>query len=246
MRKVVIVTGGTSGIGFAAARKFLEEHAVVGVASLDPQDIVDAAMLVLKKEGDADYHDLDVTDEKSCAKLVNDVINKYGRVDVLINAAGVRGQVGPPLKTDFADFEHTMQVNLSGTVRMSTITAGRMKEQGSGTIINISSISGTMVTAEDYGYHCSKSAVDMATKVLAREVSPFGVRCLAVAPGGVKTGMNSSDWEKQGAGLHIKERLIGAREAAEAIWLMTTDEASAINGSVLMMDDGCTAFKGIY
>lgn len=64
MRKVVIVTGGTSGIGFAAARKFLEEHAVVVVASLDPQDIVDAAMLVLKKEGDADYHDLDVTDER--------------------------------------------------------------------------------------------------------------------------------------------------------------------------------------
>ena len=203
-------------------------------------------MSELKTIGEAEYHYLDVADEKSCIHLVNNVINRYKRVDVLVNAAGVRGKPSLPLDTDFRDFKRTMEINLMGTVRMATIVAGHMKEQGSGTIINISSISGTMVTAEDYGYHCSKSAVDMATKVLAREVSPFGVRCLAVAPGGVKTGMNSSDWEKQGAGLHIKERLIGAREAAEAIWLMTTDEASAINGSVLMMDDGCTAFKGIY
>lgn len=246
MKKVVIVTGGTSGIGLAVAKKFLKSNLIVVVASLDSQEMVDTAMSELKIAGDVDYHYLNVADEKSCTQLVNNVINKYGRIDVLINAAGIRGKVDPPLSTDFTDFEKTMQVNLFGTVRMATIAAGYMKAQRSGTIINISSISGTMVTADDYGYHCSKCAVDMATKVLAREISPFGVRCIAIAPGGVKAGMNSSEWERKGCRLHIKERLIWAQEAADAIYLMATDEASAINGSVLMMDDGYTAFKGIY
>lgn len=246
MKKIVIVTGGTSGIGFATSKKFLKSNSIVIAASIDSPETVDTAMSELKKAGDADYHYLNVAEEKSCIQLVNDVINKYGRVDVLINAAGVRGMVNPPLKTVFKDFEETMQINLFGTVRMATITAGYMKEQKSGTIINISSISGSMVTADDYGYHCSKCAVDMATKVLAREVSPFGVRCMAIAPGGVKAGMNSSEWEKKGAALHTKERLIRAQETADAIYLMTTEEASAINGTVLMADDGYTAFKGIY
>ena len=121
-----------------------------------------------------------------------------------------------------------------------------MKKQRSGAIINISSISGSMVTASDYGYHCSKCSVDMATKILAKEVSPFGVRCISVAPGGVKTGMNSSEWEKEGRKLHVRKRLLTGEEVADAVYLMTTQEASAVNGSVLLADDGYTAFKGVF
>lgn len=246
MKKVVMITGGTRGIGLASAKRFLQEQAIVIAASLDSREIVQRAMSELKTIGEAEYHYLDVADEKSCIHLVNNVINRYKRVDVLVNAAGVRGKPSLPLDTDFRDFKRTMEINLMGTVRMATIVAGHMKEQGSGTIINISSISGTMVTADDYGYHCSKSAVDMATKVLARAVSPFGVRCIAIAPGGVKAGMNSLEWERKGCRLHMKQRLLRDQEAADAIYLMTTEEASAVNGSVLMMDDGYTAFKGIY
>ena len=246
MKKVVMITGGTRGIGLASAKRFLQEQAIVIAASLDSREIVQRAMSELKTIGEAEYHYLDVADEKSCIHLVNNVINRYKRVDVLVNAAGVRGKPSLPLDTDFRDFERTMEINLMGTVRMATIVAGHMKEQGSGTIINISSISGTMVTADDYGYHCSKSSVDMATKVLARAVSPFGVRCIAIAPGGVKAGMNSPEWERKGCRLHMKQRLLRDQEAADAIYLMTTEEASAVNGSVLMMDDGYTAFKGIY
>ena len=203
-------------------------------------------MSELKACGDAMYQYLELCSKKSCAKLLENVINKYKKVDVLVNAAGVRGKADPPFETDYEDLERTMQINFTGTIRMATMTAEYMKRQGEGTIINISSISGSMVTAPDYGYHCSKCALDMATKILAKEVSPYGVRCLTVAPGGVKAGMNSSEWERTGKKLHIRNRLLTAGEVAGAVYLLSTKEASAVNGTVLMLDDGYTAYKGIY
>ena len=151
MKKVVMITGGTRGIGLASAKRFLQEQAIVIAASLDSREIVQRAMSELKTIGEAEYHYLDVADEKSCIHLVNNVINRYKRVDVLVNAAGVRGKPSLPLDTDFRDFKRTMETNLMGTVRMATIVAGHMKEQGSGTIINISSISGSLFTADVFG-----------------------------------------------------------------------------------------------
>lgn len=246
MEKVAIITGGTRGIGLAIAKKFLLEGIKVIAASVDPKETVEAALAEFKELGCAEYQYLNVSDKINCAKLVKYVINKYGRVDILVNAAGVRGKVDSPLNTDFDNLNQTMQINLMGTIQMATIAAGFMKDQNAGVIINVSSISGSMVTAIDYGYHCSKCGVDMATKILAKEVSPYGIRCVSVAPGGVKAGMNSSEWEKEGKKLHIKNRLLRAKEVADAIYLMTTEEASAINGSVLLLDDGYTAFKGVF
>lgn len=247
MEKVAIITGGTSGIGLAAAKKFVREGFRVVAASVDAPEDAENALKEMKEAGaPVEYQYLEVSERTSCAQLVKYVINKYGRLDVLVNAAGVRGKAVPPLETDFDDMERTMRINFLGTVLISTLAAEYMKEQRSGLIINISSISGSMVTAPDYGYHCSKCAADMAAKILAKEVSPYGVRCISIAPGGVKTGMNSSEWEKEGRKLHIKQRLLTQEEAADAIYLMTTEEASAINGSALMLDDGYTAFKGVF
>lgn len=245
-RNVVLITGGTSGIGFATAKKFLEKGAIVFVGSIDSKPMVEKAMDILMKLGEVYYKYLDVTEENSCIQMVKYVKMKYGKVDVLVNAAGVRGKADLPTNTDFSDLERTMGINLMGTIRMATMAAVLMKQQRFGTIINIGSISGEMVTASDYGYHCSKAAVHMATKILAKEIAPYGVRCLAIAPAGVSAGMNSSDWEKEGQKLHIKKRLISAGEVADAIYLATTKAASAMNGSVLMLDDGYTAYKGIF
>ena len=130
LKKIVLITGGTSGIGFAAAEKFLEKDMVVVTASIDAKKTVDSAMEKLCRIGEADYHYLDVTEEKSCIDVLDYVINKYGKLDVLVNAAGVRGKVSPPLDTDFHDFEKTMQINLMGTVRMATLAGARMKVLG--------------------------------------------------------------------------------------------------------------------
>ena len=115
--RTVIVTGGTSGIGLAIAEKFLRENASVIVASRDSDKVVEKAMSELKACGDAMYQYLELCSKKSCAKLLENVINKYKKVDVLVNAAGVRGKADPPFETDYEDLERTMQINFTGTIR---------------------------------------------------------------------------------------------------------------------------------
>ena len=128
---------------------------------------------------------------------------------------------------------------------MSQHAAKSMVQQRAGVIINVGSICGFMANTESIGYHASKGGVKMLTQAMARELSPFGVRVVSVAPGWVRTGMIDKTIEEIGSRLHMKGRIIEPEEVAGAIYLMSLPEASAINGSTVMCDDGYSSFKGI-
>jgi NAD(P)-dependent dehydrogenase (short-subunit alcohol dehydrogenase family) len=112
-------------------------------------------------------------------------------------------------------------------------------------IVNVGSIDGFLANPENIAYHASKGGVKMLTQAQARELSPFGIRVVSVAPGWVQTGMMSGTAADFGATLHMKGRVLRPEEVANVIYLVSLDEASAINGTTVFADDGYTSFKGL-
>lgn len=242
MNQIVIVTGGTKGIGFATAKKFLScgDHVVILGRHENK-----AAFAELEKEGDVIFLKADVSSADDCRKVVETVMQKYGRIDVLANVAGVVGTRGAFVDLGLADIQNTININLMGTINLSQLAAREMMKRRSGVIINVGSIDGFMANTESIGYHASKGGVKMLTQAMARELSPYGIRVLSVAPGWVKTGMIDKPIEEIGSRLHMKGRIILPEEIANAIWLMSLPEAIAINGTTVMADDGYSSFKGV-
>lgn len=242
-KKVALVTGGTSGIGLATVKKFLKhDYQVIDVG------LNEEVFPKLKTELNTDALDLmkcNVADKNDVKTLVETIKNKYGRIDVLVNNAGILAKEIDLTDADLDDIEKTIQVNLLGTIYVAKYVAQVMKEQHSGTIINIGSIDGVMANHESVAYHASKGGVHMFTKALARELSPFGIRVVCVAPAWVETGMVPPKAKEYGETLMMKHRLISPQELAGVVYLMTLPEANAINGSVVMADDGYASFKGL-
>ncbi|WP_125584085.1 SDR family NAD(P)-dependent oxidoreductase [Levilactobacillus cerevisiae] len=243
-KQVALVTGGTSGIGLATAQKFVQEGYEVVAASVDSADKVAAAKHQI---GPAHFSVVtcNVADPAAVQQTVTAVVEEYGRIDVLANVAGILAKEVDLTDADLADVERTIQINLLGSIYVAKAVAVVMKAQGSGTIINVGSIDGVMANHESIAYHASKGGIHMFTKALARELSPFGIRVVCVAPGWVDTGMVPDKARAYGSKLLMKGRLITTAELAGAIWLMTLPEAAAINGSVVMADDGYAEFKGL-
>ena len=242
MNRIVIITGGTKGIGLATAKKFLSDGDRVIVLGRHEEP---EAMAALQALGEVTFVQADVAEEADCRSTVETVLKTYGRVDILVNVAGVVGRRGAFIDLDLADVRKTVDINLMGTICMSQLVARAMVKARSGVIINVGSIDGFLANTESIGYHASKGGVKMLTQAMARELSPYGIRVLSVAPGWVKTGMIDKPIEELGSRLHMKGRIIQPEEIANAIWLMCLPEASAINGTTVMTDDGYSAFKGV-
>ena len=130
-----------------------------------------------------------------------------------------------------------------GTIQNMKYCGIIMKEQGKGVIVNIGSICGTIANLESIAYHSSKGAIRMATQRAAYELAKYGIRVLSVAPGWVKTGMMLEDIEAYGAKLHMSERVLTPEQIAGTVYLLSQDEASAVNGCTVMADDGYSSFK---
>ena len=242
MNRIVIVTGGTKGIGFATAKKFLSCGDKVMILGRHENA---SALEELKKEGDVTFIKADVSIADDCRRVVSAAMETYGRIDVLANVAGVVGTRGAFVDLELSDIQNTININLMGTINLSQLAAREMLKQRSGVIINVGSIDGFLANTESIGYHASKGGVKMLTQAMARELSPYGIRVLSVAPGWVKTGMIDKPIEEIGSRLHMKGRIILPEEIADAIWLMSLPEASAINGTTVMADDGYSSFKGV-
>lgn len=157
--RVVLITGGTRGIGLETAKIFLRNGDKVVAASIDEKDMVEAAMEELKALGEATYLKLNVAEEKSCKKAVEETVAKYGRIDVLCNIAGIVGELKTPLDADMQKTAEVIQVDLLGTICMSVYAGRVMREQGKGVIINTSSICGFMATNVSVGYHAAKAGM---------------------------------------------------------------------------------------
>ena len=241
-KKVAIITGGTSGIGLATATKFLMNEYIVAIASMDSKDIVRESMEQLKDLGEVIYCRVDVSKQEECHAFVDQVYERYGKIDVLANVAGIVGKLVSPLDLEPNDIRLPIEVNLMGTIYMSVYAANYMKKQG-GSIVNVSSICGFVASNDGIGYHASKGGINMVTKMLGMELGKYGIRCVGVAPGTVRTRLMAPEIEEEASMLHMKGRVIEPNEIANLIYLLTTEEACVVNGSIVMAEDGFCEYK---
>jgi 3-oxoacyl-[acyl-carrier protein] reductase len=244
--KVVLVTGGAAGIGKATALRFAEEGAKVIICDVNESVGQETARQL--GEGSA-FYKVNVASRDEVQKWIDDVVAKYGRVDVIVNNAGVlrdgqlikfkEGQLVGQMAE--ADFDMVISVNLKGVFNCTQAVAPVMAKQRSGVILNATSIVGLDGNFGQTNYVATKSGVVGMTKVWSRELGRFGVRVNAVAPGFIATEMITAMPEKIIDGMKSHTplgRLGDPRDIANAYLFLASEEASFITGETLRVDGG--------
>lgn len=247
--KVIIITGGASGLGAESARRLAREGAKLVLTDISADAGENLAEAISGTGAEAVFMTQDVTDEDRWQAVVKTTVDRFGRVDVLVNSAGV-GETGPVLETTYAAWKRTMAINADGTFLGMHAVGPVMAAQGSGSIINISSILGKVGSAGAGAYCASKGAVLMLTKAIAIEWAPLGIRVNSVHPGYIETPMvinaihnseNANEMRDQIISRHAMGRLGVPREIADGIVFLASDESSFMTGSELVIDGGYTA-----
>jgi 3-oxoacyl-[acyl-carrier protein] reductase len=238
--KVAIITGGGRGIGRATALRFAEEGAVVVVADIEQGIVEEVAGEITAESGQAFAVQVDVTDRDSVNKMVQEVMDKYGRIDILVNNAGITRDAQLKKMTS-EEFDQVIDVNLKGVFNCAQAVTAVMLEQGSGVILNASSVVAANGNFGQTNYVATKAGVIGMTKVWARELGRKGIRVNAVAPGFINTRMTDTIPDKVIEMLLEKvsmNRMGEPEEIANAYLFLASDEASYINGHVLAVDGG--------
>jgi 3-oxoacyl-[acyl-carrier protein] reductase len=240
--KVSLITGAAQGIGLATALKFAREGATLVVCDINPQ-AVDAAVAQCQAEGaTAQGFVMDVTQRAMVDSVVAQVMAAFGRIDVLVNNAGIT-QDARLQKMTLEQFDRVIDVNLRGVFHCSQAVADIMVSQGSGAILNASSVVGVYGNFGQTNYAATKFGVIGFTKTWSRELGPKGVRVNAVAPGFVSTPILQTIPEKVLAEMaqRVPMRRLGQpEEIANVYAFLASDEASYINGVVLEVAGGLT------
>jgi 3-oxoacyl-[acyl-carrier protein] reductase len=242
--KVCLITGGAAGIGRAAAEAFAREGAKVVIC-----DLAQEAGEQVATDIGGDFSKVDVTDRQAVQTWVEDVVEKYGHIDVLINNAGIlrdglfvkvkEGQLVKQMSE--ADFDLVINVNLKGVFNCTQAVAPVMINQGGGSIISVSSVVGLDGNFGQTNYVATKAGVIGMTKVWARELGRSNIRVNAVAPGFTATEMVKAMPEKILEGMKARTplgRLGEPADIANAFLFLASDEASFISGTVLRVDGG--------
>ncbi len=249
INKVALVTGGGRGIGRDIALRFAREGARVVIADLDEDNGRGVVAEIEAGDGVGMAVKADITDPQQVEALVSETTRRFGRLDVLINNAGV-GLARPFLTTTLADFERVLRVNLVGTFLCSQAAARVMVQQKSGTIVNIASISGQRGATDRAAYGAAKAGVIQLTKVMALELARHGIRVNAIAPGPVDTAQ-SREHHTAATRRAYHERILLKRygtgaENAAAVLFLACDESSFITGEILNVDGGFNAAGLIF
>lgn len=241
---VAIVTGAADGIGWATAQRLAAD--VDHVALLDLRE--DAARARAAELGAAHIGvACDVSSEASVTAAVGAVLERFGRIDMLVNNAGIGEQAAPTLEQDVAAFDRVLNVHVRGTFLMSREAAKAMLAQGSGAIVNIASIAGLAGIPTRNAYGAAKAGIAAMTRAMACEWARSGLRVNAVAPGYVRTAL-VDELERQGridiAAITARTpmaRLAAPSEIAEVIAFLASHKASFITGATLNADGGWLA-----
>jgi 3-oxoacyl-[acyl-carrier protein] reductase len=240
--KVAIITGSARGIGHATALKFAAEGARVVVCDLGSKAIDEVVAQIIAAGGKAIGFTVDVTDKAGIAAMVKGVMDAYGRIDVLVNNAGI---VDDAMLRKMSDeqFERVIDINLKGTYNCARAVVDIMISQNAGVILNASSVVGIYGNFGQTNYAASKFGVIGMAKTWARELGRKGIRANAVCPGFVETTILKSIPAKVMQAMIDRVplgRLAKPEEIANTYAFLASDEASYINGAVIEVSGGAT------
>ncbi|MGH0030347.1 MAG: SDR family NAD(P)-dependent oxidoreductase [Myxococcota bacterium] len=249
--RVAFITGAASGIGAACAARFAEEGAIV--AGVDLQKPVDDGFeKVLAASPRSTFRDgVDVRDEAVVESAVAAAADAFGRIDVLVNAAGVGGG-GAAHELDAAEWDRVVDINLKGSFLVAKHVLARMVEQGSGSVVHLASVEGLEGMSGSLPYNASKGGVVLMTKNMALDYAAHGIRVNCLCPGLIETpltaplGMEAFKPVRDAMqSWHALGRLGRPEEVASCALFLASDEASFVTGHALVVDGGWTAGRRV-
>lgn len=238
--KTAVITGGANGIGAVTATLFGQQGAQVAILDFDEQAGEVKARGLRDTGVDAAFFKVDVADQKSVQEVASQVIAKFGKVDIVINNAGITKD-SMLLKLDASDFKQVIDVNLTGVFHCTQAFLPTMLAQGKGKVINTSSIAGTGGNVGQTNYSASKAGVIGMTKTWAKEFGRKGINVNAVAPGFIETEMTRTIPESLRSQMKLmtpSPRFGTPADVANAYLFLASDESDFINGTVLEVDGG--------
>ncbi|WP_203362041.1 3-oxoacyl-ACP reductase FabG [Bacillus sp. REN10] len=238
--KVAIITGAANGIGLAAAELFAKEGAKVVIADFDEELGAKRVQELTEKGYEVAFSKVNVVDRDSVDAMVKLTTDRYGRVDILVNNAGITRD-GMLWKMSPEDFQRVLDVNLKGVFNCTQSVIPHMISQGSGRVINTSSVSGVYGNVGQTNYAAAKAGVVGMTKSWAKELGRKGINVNAVAPGFVETSMVATVPEKILDQLKTTiplGRLGSPKDVANAYLFLASDESNYVNGITLHVDGG--------
>jgi NAD(P)-dependent dehydrogenase (short-subunit alcohol dehydrogenase family) len=241
--KVTIITGGAQGIGAACAERFAREGALVVLADVD-----DARGNALAKQLSAMYVHCDVGDKIDVDALVQKTVAKHGRIDVLVNNAGIF-KAAPFLEVTEEDFDAVIRVNLKGAFLVAQAVAREMVKTGGGNVVNMSSVNAVMAIPSIASYNMSKGAINQLTRAMALALADQGVRVNAVAPGTIATELaakavlTSEDAKARILSRTPMKRLGTPQEIADVVAYLASDASSYLTGEIITADGGRMALN---
>jgi 3-oxoacyl-[acyl-carrier protein] reductase len=231
------VTGGAAGIGLSTAEAFAAEGAKLAICDVNPEAGEKAAKAL---GAEASFQKVDVADSKSVADWMDQVSERYGQIDVLVNNAGITRD-GLVMRLKEADWDLVIDINLKGTFNCIKSVSKVMMKQRSGKIVNVASVVGVMGNPGQANYVASKAGVIGLTKTVARELAPRGITVNAIAPGFIETDMTAvlSDKVKDAMLATIPLGRAGSpQDVADVVTFLSSDAASYLTGQVLHVSGG--------
>lgn len=243
LEKVAIVTGAGSGIGLAVTRRFLEEGAkVIGV------EVTEKGLAQLAELKGVVPVKADVSDLAEVENAIATAIQQFGRIDILVNNAGIVDRFLPVAELTDEVWNHVLAVNLTGPFLTSRATLPHMIKAGKGVIVNVASVAGVGGGRAGAAYTASKHGLIGLTENIAATYGGDGIRCVAVAPGGVNTGISIGGQPSEKGYATLQKtfstnfRQAEPEELANVILFLASDEASFVNGANLVADGGWLSF----